>query len=154
MNIKVFTIAFNSNLGSFDTGEIKSFYQSNHIVYQQAAFFTDKGKFYWSILIGYEAYNTDNAPKEKDKQTLIPTLTDEEKELYDKLKQWRKHKAQAKGFPVYLLATNNQLLQMVQQKVTTKNSLQAIKGFGKQRTAKYGEDIINIVKEHANQIVV
>lgn len=132
MNIRVFTIAFNSNSGSFNTGEIESFYQSNHILYQQAAFFTEKGISYWSILIGYQ---TDNTPKEKDKQA-EPVLTDDEKELYDKLKQWRKHKAQAKGFPVYLLATNNQLLQMIQQKVTTKSSLQAIKGFGKQRTAK------------------
>ena len=148
MNIKIFTIAFHSNVEDFDTEEIEHFCQSNRIVYQQAAFFTEKGISRWSILVGYEKDNL-----RKDKVESIPILTDEEKELYEKLKQWRKHKAQAIGFPVYLLATNNQLLQMVQQKVTTKNSLQSIKGFGKQRTAKYGEDIINIVKEHANQLV-
>lgn len=102
-------------------------------------FFREGGKPYWSVAVHYELVLA-----ERDKSH---DLDEAQKLLFQRLREWRKETATKEGLPAYLLATNAQLTQMVQQKSTTLESLKLIKGFGKQHIQKYGRDIVARIKQ-------
>jgi len=45
-----------------------------------------------------------------------------------------------------MIAHNSWLMQIAEMRITEKEELQKIKGFGKKRAEKYGDEIIQIVK--------
>ncbi len=138
MPLKIFTIPFNFEKNRFDTMEIDDFCQNKKINHQQASFFEMDGTPYWTILVDYEVLVS--------KDNVLHKLSKSQKALYMRLKEWRKTKAEELGFPVFLVATNKQLEQMVLQKCTTISALENIKGYGKKKTANYGQEIIAIIK--------
>ena len=142
MQIKIFTIPFSEETEGFDTTDIEEFCFNKKVISQQSHFFVKGGQPYWTVLVWYDIV------VEKSRPEL--TLENEEHQLYQTLKQWRKNKAQKLGFPVYLIATNAQLVEIIKQKAVTKSALENIKGFGKQKVNKYSDDIIQIIKRFYN----
>lgn len=104
-----------------------------------AHFFEQEGRHFWSVAIQYEV-----VLKGEDK---IRALDDAQRLLYERLREWRKEHASKQGIPVYLVATNAQLLQMIQFKCRTLESLKQIKGFGRKRLDKYGRHLLAIIKD-------
>jgi superfamily II DNA helicase RecQ len=54
----------------------------------------------------------------------------------------RKNIADSEGVPVYTVFTNEQLAEIVRQKITTKNALSGIQGVGGKKIEKYGDNFI------------
>lgn len=136
MKMKIFTLWFDNETQDFNSNELDDFCSNKRIVSQQSHFFMKNNKPYWTISVVYEQL------VHHDKKELY--LNDTEKELLARLKIWRKNKAQQFGLPVYLVATNNQLSDIILRKITTKARLSDIKGYGKIKVEKYGKDIIEI----------
>lgn len=103
----------------------------------QPHFFMKEGKPFWSVAIQYEVL-----VKETDK---IRTLNEVDQLLFNRLKAWRKEKANKEGIPVYLVATNAQFLKMIQLRCQTLESFKLVKGYGKKRLEKYGREIIALI---------
>ena len=70
-----------------------------------------------------------------------------QKELFARLKIWRKETAMRIGVPPYIIATNNNLAEIVLRKVTTTARLLDIKGIGTKKVANYGNQIIEITSK-------
>ena len=139
MAIQIFTIPFDFNKNRFNTAEIDDFCQNKKIIHQQASFFELEGIPYWSVFVNYEVVVT--------KDNIIHNLSKSQRALYMRLKAWRKQKAQEKGFPSFIIATNVQLEQMIKQKCFTLSALENIKGYGKKKVASYGNELIEIIKK-------
>lgn len=88
----------------------------------------------------------DNKSYEKEETAELNECTDE-KMLYDELKKFRYEKAKEEGRKAYLIFNNNTLDELVKHKPTVKEALLKIQGFGTVKVEKYGEDVINIIKE-------
>ena len=73
-------------------------------------------------------------------------LTEREKIIYDKLVSWRTKKASTDDVPAYVVAHNKQLLEIIKMRVSTREELSNIKGFGERKIDKYGNEIIEIMK--------
>ncbi|MFQ6121191.1 MAG: HEAT repeat domain-containing protein, partial [Methanosarcinales archaeon] len=70
-----------------------------------------------------------------------------DKDLEDALRYWRGSLCQEQGVPAYVIFDNRTLEEIVQKKPTTKNELRSIYGMGDARIEKYGNEILQIIKE-------
>jgi len=71
--------------------------------------------------------------------------------LYQRLREWRKAKAEAQGVPVYVIANNRQLLDLVRLPPRSVEALRQIRGFGKKRIARYGQELVALVAAFHDQ---
>jgi superfamily II DNA helicase RecQ len=102
----------------------------------------------WSILFFYE----DGAPAAKN-TTVSPTATaepgtplnSEQVKSIVALKKWRADQAAQEGVPLYMVAQNRWLEDMVRMPVRTVDDLAKVRGIGEWRVQKYGAKIVEIL---------
>ena len=98
----------------------------------------------WSVLIFYKDKKREIFYKEgMEKPILNPT----EERLYEVLRRWRNEQAINEHVPPYIIAHNSWLKRIAKMHIKTKEELLCIKGFGKKRIEKYGDDILREVQE-------
>ncbi len=136
---KIITIPFNNKTELFDSEELNKFVFNKKIKNYQVQFFQNNDKSYWTVFLEYELLLE---PAKQDKQS----LNEVDQVFYEKLRAWRKEAAEKAGVPVYVISTNNQLLEIVKQKPQTLEALKRINGFGKKKVERYGKQIIEMVK--------
>ena len=68
-------------------------------------------------------------------------------DLYQRLKTWRKAKAEEEKLPAFCILTNTTLEEIVKHHPQTKEDLLKLKGFGEKKFEKYGKAILEIVLE-------
>jgi ATP-dependent DNA helicase PIF1 len=73
------------------------------------------------------------------------------KALLTTLKDWRTAEAQARSVPAYIIAHDTVLEAVAVRQPKTPQQLLAISGFGPQKVATYGQDILNIINDHTEE---
>jgi superfamily II DNA helicase RecQ len=139
--IKIFTLPFSTVHGTFFEDEVNRFLLNKKVNAIKAEFFICRQNVYWSILVDY------NMVVEEAKSKSPPKLDEKDGLLLKRLKEWRKERAEIEGIPVYIIATNAQLLAIVRLKPRAKEGIKQIKGFGEKKIGKYGDDVLNIVAQ-------
>jgi superfamily II DNA helicase RecQ len=76
-------------------------------------------------------------------------LSEAEFAVFARLRALRKQLAEAEGVPAYALFTNEQLAEMVQQRVSTATGLRQIAGVGEARVEKYGPAFLDLLTQAA-----
>ena len=137
MEATVLTLSFDLERKCFPREELEDFCMNKIVHSVEGNFFEQDGHPYWTVLIRYERV----LAKENSLEQLSPA----EKLAYEKLRLWRKEKAEEEGYPAFLVATNKQLVRMIQKRVRNKHGFDEIKGFGRKRIQKYGTDILIIL---------
>jgi ribonuclease D len=130
MKIKIITLKFDTEQGEFDQTKLNKFVDENQINTLKEEFFEQNGDKYWSILLYYEKAKV--------------SLNDDDKKLYDFIRNWRSEKAKEKGMPVYIILTNEQIVQIVRLKPVTKEELRKVRGFSDNKVKEFGEEIISL----------
>ena len=81
----------------------------------------------------------------------IDTEYDEATEkLLKVLKAWRKMKYEELHLPAFMIMHQKVLVQIAEEKPSTKEELMQISGFGKRKWDKYGQEILDIIEEYHN----
>ncbi|MBF0227933.1 MAG: HRDC domain-containing protein [Desulfobacterales bacterium] len=137
---KIFCVAFEKSSKGFNDEMINKFLLNKELKSWKAEFFQNENESYWTVFVEY-----DEILKEKYILKEEENLEDTEKVLLDRLKKWRKERADKDGLPVFIIANNSELLRIVQNAPKSIEELKIIKGFGKAKIEKYGDDIIGIV---------
>lgn len=145
MRVKVFHIRLTKENLQLDQDNLNDFLDSVSIKKIESELITGQPNF-WSILLFYEEKGTE-LQKPSDKIAVITEdqLTEEEKHIYNALRKWRNDKAINQNLPSYVIAHNTQLMTIAKVKPQTLDDFINIKGFGGQKVAKYGEDIIAVL---------
>ena len=65
--------------------------------------------------------------------------------LFDRLKAWRKKFAEEENVPPYFIFNDKTLVEIANQKPSTRSGLLSISGIGELKAKKFGEDIIRII---------
>lgn len=136
---KIITIPFNNKTELFDVEDLNKFIFNKKVKNYQVRFFQNNGKSYWTVFLEYDLLMEPS--KKKDSR-----LNESDQLFYEKLREWRKETAEKAGVPVYVISTNNQLLEIVKQKPQSLEALKRINGFGKKKLEQYGKEIIGMVK--------
>jgi len=136
---KIITIPYDRTAKGFDDELLTKFLLNKQVKSHQAEFFMDHGDPFWTVFIEYETI------LEKHSAPPPVPLTKEQQTLFDRLKTWRKERADTDGVPVYVLATNKELSAIVTAAPKSQEALKSIRGFGLGKISKYGQDIIDLV---------
>lgn len=138
MLLRIFTLPFDPVIESFPDEVITEFCLNKKVHKLESQFFQQEGRAYWSVSVHYEIL-----AKGEDKTR---DLDEYQKLLFERLREWRKETAHNYGVPVYLIATNQQLVEIIRRKVQTVEAMKGVKGFGRGKMERYGLQILAQVK--------
>ena len=142
MKCKIFNIRLQKENFTSDESKVNDFIENikiNHI----NTFLVQASTNFCSIIIFYED------KKEEELKSEIPDrpLTEEEETIFSNFKRWRNFKFLEEGNPLFAIAHNRMLKQMILLPINKIDDFQQIKGFGEKRTKKCGEDILEIIQQ-------
>ena len=164
MKCRTFKIHLADETRNSDEAKLNKFLESIAV---RQTFASIVGDDYWSVLVFYEDISTaaqiqiennfpvQSAPPVKQSAKSVEAekpapeplvLTPEQENKFNLLKQWRNERANEDGLPPYMIAQNESLMQIAAARVETIEDFLGIKGFGEKRAQKYGEEILNILK--------
>lgn len=69
------------------------------------------------------------------------------KDLFNKLRIWRKNKANSQGIKPYIIFSDTTLMELANKNPKTKDELMSIRGMGEKKYERYGEDILKIMND-------
>lgn len=69
----------------------------------------------------------------------------ENKDLFNKLKLWRKEKANSLGIKPYIIFSDSTLIELANKMPKDKEELLSIRGMGEKKFEKYGDEVLNII---------
>lgn len=147
MNLKLFQTRLDDQYLQADQDLVNSFMEKV-TVRKTATQFVPGEPDYWSVMVFYENGKPKKpAFKEPEKLSVEPdvVLSDQEKEIVTALKQWRKDKASALNVPDYLICHNAEIIAVAKLKPGSLHDLSQVKGFGDQKVARHGDEIISVL---------
>ncbi len=68
--------------------------------------------------------------------------------VFDRIRAWRKSRADADGVPAFALLNNRQLREVALQHPTSLAALQKLPGIGKAKAGKWGQELLQVVAGH------
>ena len=146
MKVKVFQIRLIKEQLHIDQENLNNFLDSV-IVKKTATELIPGQPDFWSVLVFYDERKAgiQERPSDKMAVTSDSELSEDEKIIVETLKQWRHDKATQLQIPNYMVCHNSELLTIAKVKPQNLYDLTKIKGFGRRKTAKFGDDIITVL---------
>lgn len=142
MQVKVFSIRIDSVYLEQDQQELNNFLTT--VTFKKSSSqFVENDAPHWSVLVHFEEFESQNPIQVI--QNTYEDLSSKGKQVYGYLNQWRTDKSEELKFKKYMICHNSHLIDLALYKPSNLDELQQIKGFGKQRAEKYGEDILAIL---------
>ena len=106
----------------------------------------DYGRIKNSCLLKEKAQKPSRRLKKVVREEGEPGVVNEE--LREKLQEWRSERFKADNVPAYTIMHQSTLMEIAALIPKTKSELLSIKGFGKAKFEKYGEDILRITADY------
>lgn len=150
MKIRIFTIPIHS--AGQQENELNSFLSGRRIISMEKRFVDAGPDSAWTFCVTWTEM-TEKAPIQKGKVDYKQVLNEQEFTIYAVLRELRKKLAEQEGVPAYALFTNEQLAEMVRQRVSSKAQLNQIKGIGAARVDKYGERFLMLIKTEEEKLL-
>lgn len=90
--------------------------------------------------------------KPRVQQGQKPGLGDDDRELFEKLRQLRKSLSDSENIPPYVVFNDATLLEMAKKMPVTENGLLTLNGVGQRKLARFGMFFISKIREHLEKI--
>jgi superfamily II DNA helicase RecQ len=136
------------------TAELNGFLRSHRVLAVDRRWVDAGSESFWSFCVDYLEHSGGKSGPPivrngagRGKVDYREVLSPEDFAVFARLRQARKDIAQADAVPVYTVFTNEQLAQMVQARAATKSALEKIAGVGDARIEKYGERVLEILRD-------
>jgi len=153
MKLKLFTFRFDPDTFVFDDKALQEFILDKEVLDYSEHFFVHENLPHILIIISYRLSQEGlQTVKYKKYGSSIPDLDEAEKNVFNALKTWRLERAKTEGVPAYMIASNQQLTDMIRKKIRTKPGLQQVYKFGKAKIDQYGDQIIAILLSSDNPV--
>lgn len=130
--------------------ELNMFVAQHRITHIDKQFVADGANSFWAICVTWldsEGALIDKIGKQKQKIDYKEVLTENDFQIYARLRELRKAIAEREATPVYNIFTNEQLAAIVQQRILTKSALLVVEGIGQTRVEKYGKAFLDCMND-------
>ena len=131
--------------------ELNSFLQSHKILSVDRRWVDQGADSFWSFCVDYHPTATKAvaaiATGKKSQVDYREVLNEADFNAFSELRELRKQVALRENVAVYVVFTNEQLAEMVQQRVASKAGLEKIAGAGSARVAKYGDPFLETLSK-------
>jgi superfamily II DNA helicase RecQ len=129
-----------------DSIRLNAFLSSHCIVHVEREFYQRNGSAYWSFCVQWKSNESSIADRRiNSKVDYKKILSAEQFDVYSRLRERRKELSEREGIPVYAVATNDQLAEMVKLDTPSLTSLGTIGGFGGVKIERYGNAFLTIL---------
>ena len=115
-------VRFNRDTGEFDDYDFNKFCKENSVIRIEKEFINTDGNIYYSFYIEY------HERRERVGKPDVDSLSDTEKEQYERLRDWRNELAASEGIPAYIIMNKSQLFDIVKRQPQSMGDFDAIKG--------------------------
>ena len=140
MAIRMFAVPFDPHQEVFHDEDLQKFLLNKQVKNIRAEFFSQDGRAYWAVYMEYDAVLKTDTSREAE------ALDEPQRLLFQRFREWRREKAEQQGVPVFLIARNRELLDLVKQAPKTVEALRDIRGFGKKKIERYGQEVLGMVR--------
>jgi ATP-dependent DNA helicase RecQ len=154
MQCRHFTIRLSPQHLLEDEERLNTFLRQVRVHSVQTSLAAPKGER-WSVLVFFEEHVTALAAERREEPPVAeasdgPELGAEEQRVYEQLRAWRAERAKAEGVPPYVVAHNAALRYIARHHMSlaAAEELAPIKQFGAQKAARYGADILQLLRLH------
>lgn len=129
---------------------VNRFCGAHRVVSIEKQFVHDGERSHWALCVCYLDASRNNgpeplAPTRKGQIDYREVLNEHDFALYVRLRNLRKTLSEQEGIPAYALFTNEQLVAMIQQRMTSKAAMGTIHGVGAGRLDKYGDAFLQLL---------
>jgi superfamily II DNA helicase RecQ len=130
---------------------LNAFCGSHRVSFIDKHLVVDGAQSFWSVCVTW--LDGDAAPCAHTNQRTKPAvdykqvLSEVDFSLYLELRNFRKELAEQQNIPPYAVFTNDQLANMIQNKVDSMSAMGQIPGVGKSRIEKYGDTFLRRLNE-------
>ena len=144
MKVKVLKIRIDDRFQITDEAIVNDYLSRFEIVNMNAKLVADEIT-YWSVLIYY------NNKKNKviSSKTTVNSeseLSEKEKIIYNKLKDWCADEAREAQLPAYIIFHNSHLMSIARHKPCTLDDLENVNGIEKRKVEKFDIEIIEVLE--------
>lgn len=137
--------------------ELNAFLRSRRVLRVERHLVEAGHSSYWTICVEYVAERLSSAKVSsgaagvtKGKVDYKELLSEDDFRVFSQLRSVRKRIAEQEGVPVYAVATNEQMAEMVRLKVATVGAMRQIEGIGEARIEKYGAALVEVLSAAVN----
>ncbi|WP_312825504.1 HRDC domain-containing protein [Epilithonimonas sp.] len=144
MKVKVLKIRVSDKFQNMDEAVVNDFLSRFEIVNMNSKLVQDEIN-YWSVLIYYQEKSKQSGSSKMNISS-EEDLSDEEKIIYNKLKDWRYEKSKELNHPPYIIFHNTHLMSIAKFKPCNLQDLEQISGLGESKIKRYGIEIIEVLE--------
>jgi ribonuclease D len=142
MQVRVFSIRLDNAFLEYDQQHLNAFL--NSVTFKKSSTqFVESEEAHWSVIVHYEKLEQEKP--ERFERKSYEDLNPKDKQVYGYLNQWRTEKADTLKLKKFMICHNSELIDLAMYKPSNLDELQQIKGFGKQKADRFGEDILAIL---------
>lgn len=143
---------------------MEAFLEEKEVLSVKEQFFVQEGQPWWGVLVSYRdeppnkrkygvGYPANQRKNERGREGTTNerkdwrgTLqTEEERGWFDLLRRWRSDRAHLEGAPPYTILTDRQVVELLQKKPETLESLGEIEGIGEARLKRFGKELLEVL---------
>jgi len=142
MQVSVFSIRIDPAFLELDQQKLNAFLET--VIFKKSSTqLLESEPAHWTVIVHYETEEQQKPIRleRKSYEDLLP----QDKQVYGYLNQWRTEKSEALKLKKYMICHNSELIDLALYKPSNLDELQQIKGFGKQKSERFGEDILAIL---------
>lgn len=148
MQIKLFTVPV--GLVNDHNDEINLFLRTNKVVeFEKKLVENEKGAF-WCFYISYIPVNSYDK-EQKEKIDYMKVLDEKTFKIFSKLREVRKKISTDEGVSAFVVFTDAELAEISRLPEITIKNMQGIKGIGQKKIEKYGDLMLQAIKEDKNE---
>ncbi|MFC0345881.1 HRDC domain-containing protein [Epilithonimonas hispanica] len=144
MKIKVLKIRVPNRFQNMDEAVINDFLSRYDVINMNSKLVQDEIN-YWSVLIYYQEKSKQSGSSKMNISS-EEELSEEEKIIYNKLKDWRYEKSKELNQPPYIIFHNTHLMSIAKFKLCNLQDLEQISGLGESKIKRYGMEIIEVLE--------
>ena len=139
MQVRVFSIRLDNAFLEYDQQQLNTFLSS--VTFKKSSTqFVESEEAHWSVIVYYESEEQEK-PERLERKS-YEDLNPKDRQVYNYLRQWRIEKAEQLKIKNFMICHNSELIDLAMYKPSNLHALQQIKGFGKQKSERCGEDIL------------
>jgi superfamily II DNA helicase RecQ len=142
MQVRVFSIRLDNAFLEYDQQQLNTFLSS--VTFKKSSTqFVESEEAHWSVIVYYESEEQEK-PERLERKS-YEDLNPKDRQVYNYLRQWRIEKAEQLKIKNFMICHNSELIDLAMYKPSNLDELKQIKGFGKQKSERFGEDILAIL---------
>ena len=150
MQYRFFVIPAKDSLAAAE--ELNKFLRSHRVLAIQREFVSESENSYWAVAVEFIGDQADALGSTgKSHVDYKEILSPDDFTVFARLRELRKHIADAEGMPPYIIFTNEQLAEFIRTKVKTKSAMGKIKGIGEAKLKKYADRFLEVLNETDQQ---